>query len=157
MKSRPTRRMSGSKCGLVMRVTAWPRRRRASPRPTKGWTSPALPTGMSRAFKRAFLCRIGTPARSASEGTSRPSLALRAGVDQPGHGATSGHQFVDRCPPGDQMERPIEAVTQFQVGGDAEAVVDRRHDVGGGDGIAARLGADTVAGTMHVTALDAAA
>src|SRR5438105_9362942 len=104
--------MSGSKCGLVMIVTACPRRRRANPSPTKGWTSPALPTGMSRTFKRAFL----------QERLRRAAEFISAGVNPAARQSwkQSDHQLLDRCAPGDQMERPIEAIAQFQVGGDAE-------------------------------------
>src|SRR5581483_9607505 len=69
----------------------------------------------------------------------------------------SPHQLPDRIAPGHELEGSAEAVVHFQVGGDAEAIVDGGDDVGGGDGVAAGAGADPVAGAMHVAGLDAAA
>src|SRR5258708_827133 len=66
-------------------------------------------------------------------------------------------QPLDRTAPGDQLERPLQAVVQLQVVGDAEAAVDRGDDVRGRDRIAAWVSAGGVAGPVHETALDAAA
>ena len=60
-------------------------------------------------------------------------------------------------PLGTTVNGRCELVVQLEVGGDAEAVVDRGDDLGGGDGVEAGAGADLVAGAVDVAGLDAAA
>src|SRR5947208_13225585 len=68
----------------------------------------------------------------------------------------SNEQLPDRAAPGHKLKRPGEPVAQFEVGGNAQAVVDGGDDVGGGDRVAAGPAADLVARPIHEAALEAA-
>ena len=58
---------------------------------------------------------------------------------------------------GNNGERASELVVKLEVGGDAEAAVDGCDDLGGGDRVRLRAGADLVAGAVDVAGLDSAA
>src|SRR5215217_3494832 len=87
-KPRPTRRTRGSKWGLAATVTSWPRARRARPRPTKGWTSPWLPTAINSAFKLALGLRV-IPPRYAKRSIREPRATGISGLAQD-HGIIGG-------------------------------------------------------------------
>src|SRR5262249_62310208 len=63
----------------------------------------------------------------------------------------------DRVAVGDDRQGPLELVAELEVGGDAEAAVDRGDDLGGGDRVGLGPGADLVAGAVDVARLDPAA
>ena len=65
-------------------------------------------------------CWSGRSARSSRRRGPRDAPAARA----------SGQDVRDGAAPGDEREGALQAVAQLQVGGDAQAVVDRGDDVG---------------------------